>query len=503
MKKFFSILSGALLLSAAATASAAVDRTPSSTSPPIISWQPPASYKAPSSGRTALTDLSQPMPFVPVTPCRQYDSRNSTVLADNTPRTVTLTGAPCGIPASAKAVAVNITVFNITGAGSNGVFKVGISAPPPTSWINYPFSETQRANAGTLGLTGAGAIVVQVNQGAGSVDFLVDVFGWYGDTTTSGEFRVINAAASGWGVLGEETGINGIGVYGFTSADGGRGVFGANASTTGIITGVHGQIAGAGSFGSAAVKGTVLGITLTGTPGFSVTPGGLFTGDRGILGYCPNAGGGGVIGAESNAAGTGNQEWGGLAVNGFSVYGSNNGSIGGNFSVTGTLSKGAGSFKIDHPLDPENKYLYHSFVESPDMMNVYNGNIVLNSRGEATVVLPDWFEVLNRDFRYHLTAIGQPSPNLFIAREVEGNEFQIAGGRPGTKVSWTVTGIRHDRFAEANRIPGEVMKAENERGLYLHPEAFGKPASQSIESLRAGPVAKEIREYMEREQQPR
>lgn len=47
----------------------------------------------------------------------------------------------------------------------------------------------------------------------------------------------------------------------------------------------------------------------------------------------------------------------------------------GNVAVQNTLSKGGGSFKIDHPLDPENKYLYHSFVESPDMMNVYNGNI--------------------------------------------------------------------------------------------------------------------------------
>jgi hypothetical protein len=62
--------------------------------------------------------------------------------------------------------------------------------------------------------------------------------------------------------------------------------------------------------------------------------------------------------------------------------------------VLGTLTKGAGMFKIDHPLDLENKYLSHSFVESPNMMNVYDGMVVLDSRGQAC--LPEWFEGLNR-----------------------------------------------------------------------------------------------------------
>lgn len=144
----------------------------------------------------------------------------------------------------------------------------------------------------------------------------------------------------------------------------------------------------------------------------------------------------------------------------------------GNVQVTGTMTKGAGSFKIDHPLDPENKYLYHSFVESPDMMNVYNGNVILDATGEATVELPAYFEALNRDFRYQLTAIGAPGPNLYIAAKIANNQFTIAGGNPGMEVSWQVTGIRHDKFAEANRIKIEVDKPENERGKYLHPEAY-------------------------------
>ncbi len=129
--------------------------------------------------RQALILPSSPLPFVAIAPCREYDSRSTTPLVENTPRTVTLTGAPCGIPAAAQAAAVNITVFNITGAGSNGVFKVSTVSPPTTAWINYPKTETQRANAGVVALTAAGAIVVQVNQGSGFVDFVVDVAGYY------------------------------------------------------------------------------------------------------------------------------------------------------------------------------------------------------------------------------------------------------------------------------------------------------------------------------------
>ena len=94
--------------------------------------------------------------------------------------------------------------------------------------------------------------------------------------------------------------------------------------------------------------------------------------------------------------------------------------------------------------------------------------------GEAWIGLPEWFEALNRDFRYQLTAIGAPSPNLYVAEEVSGNRFKIAGGEPGAKVSWQLTGIRHDAWAEAHRIPVEEDKPELERGTYLHPELFGQ-----------------------------
>jgi len=145
----------------------------------------------------------------------------------------------------------------------------------------------------------------------------------------------------------------------------------------------------------------------------------------------------------------------------------------GDVTLTGEFVYGKGGSKIDHPLDPENKYLRHSSVESPEMKNVYDGVVTLDGRGEATVQLPEYFQALNGDFRYQLTAIGAPGPNLYVAEKISDNRFRIAGGEPGMEVSWQVTGIRKDAFAEANRIQVETNKPVDEQGKYLHPEAYG------------------------------
>ena len=152
----------------------------------------------------------------------------------------------------------------------------------------------------------------------------------------------------------------------------------------------------------------------------------------------------------------------------------------GNVHVAGPITKAASTFKIDHPLDPENKYLSHSFVESPDMMNIYNGIVTLGKNGSAEVTLPDWFEALNREFRYQLTCIGGFAP-VYVAKKVNGNRFRIAGGKPGMEVSWQLTGVRKDAYAETHRVPVEEIKPIAERGSYLHPEAFGKSAEKSVQ----------------------
>ena len=198
----------------------------------------------------------------------------------------------------------------------------------------------------------------------------------------------------------------------------------------------------------------------------------------------------GIIGA---AAGTSTSEkYGvfGYTVQGngtkYAVYGDSGGGnnlyagyFNGAVNVTGNLSKGGGSFKIDHPTDPENKFLFHSFVESPDMKNIYDGIIITDSDGNAVVELPNYFEALNKDFRYQLTVLGILA-HAIISSEIENNKFKIKTDKPNVKVSWQVTGIRQDAFAEQNRIIPEVEKNTNEKGKYLHPTAFKKPINMSI-----------------------
>jgi hypothetical protein len=173
----------------------------------------------------------------------------------------------------------------------------------------------------------------------------------------------------------------------------------------------------------------------------------------------------------------------GLLSNGLAGSFSGDVQITGNLDITGSVSKGGGSFKIDHPLDPENRYLYHSFVESPDMKNIYDGNAVTDENSEAIITLPDYFEALNKDFRYQLTVIGQFAQAI-VAEKIKGNRFKIRTSAPGIEVSWQVTGIRQDAWANKNRIPIEEEKPEPERGTYLSPESFNQPEERGVEWAR-------------------
>ncbi len=182
----------------------------------------------------------------------------------------------------------------------------------------------------------------------------------------------------------------------------------------------------------------------------------------GVNGLNPttNPNGAGVRGVAPNGA------WAGDFVGPFRVQG--DAQVFQDLHVFGTLTKAAGSFKIDHPLDPKNKYLSHSFVESPDMMNIYNGNVVTNAQGEAMVEMPSYFDALNRDFRYQLTVIGQFAQAM-VMEKINGNRFKIKTDKPNVEVSWQVTGIRKDKFAEEHRIKVESDKPESERGKLQNP----------------------------------
>jgi len=118
-------------------------------------------------------------------------------------------------------------------------------------------------------------------------------------------------------------------------------------------------------------------------------------------------------------------------------------------------------------------------VESPDMMNIYNGNVTTDADGFAVVTMPDWFEALNGDFRYQLTAVGQFAQAM-VASKIKDGKFTIRTDKPNVEISWQVTGIRHDAWAKAHRIPTEEIKPPNEQGKYLHPELFGAGPEKQV-----------------------
>jgi hypothetical protein len=256
------------------------------------------------------------------------------------------------------------------------------------------------------------------------------------------------------GLLG--TGVQGSGARAGSTAEGGVGVSGQGA------TGVNGGI-GVQAFGGDASSGFDAGAGVMAIGGLNV------------------AGNGGVALAAFGGPGSGNGNRGGTGIFAFGGRGKDGASdafagvFDGDVLITGKLVKGSGSFKIDHPLDPANKYLSHSFVESPDMMNIYNGVVTTDSNGDAQIQLPEYFDALNRDFRYQLTVIGTLAKTI-VAEKIKDNHFRIKTNLPNVEVSWQVTGIRQDAYANTNPIPVEEDKPEAERGFYLHPEAFGQPS---------------------------
>jgi hypothetical protein len=214
------------------------------------------------------------------------------------------------------------------------------------------------------------------------------------------------------------------------------------------------------------------GAGVIGNGGFSDSDdGGTGVAGQGARGLNGN-GGRGVRALGGSSGGAGTRGGTGLeAVKGFGVNGGSDGlaanflgnfQVIGNTHVTGTLSKGGGSFKIDHPLDPENKYLSHSFVESPDMMNIYNGNITTDSNGVAVIELPDYFDSLNRDFRYQLTVVGQFAQAI-VAEEVKENRFTIQTSAPEKSHG---DGHSTGRMGDKNRIK---VKRTNQKNGHLSP----------------------------------
>jgi trimeric autotransporter adhesin len=359
---------------------------------------------------------------------------------------------------------------DLTGGGTSGNVTLNVN----TSALNSTYAQLNAANTFTGNqivngnLTTYGSTYAEGGLSGEATPSSVGVYGF--DTTSGGVVGVYGTSSNGVGVGGVSgsccsygvEGTGNVGVSGNGNSFGVEGiapvlgVWGESTSSTG--TGVQ------GSGGSSSGGNGVFGIGYDGVSGEGS--------NIGVVGTSPTGIGMAAYSTTTSDALFAENQSGGLAA---FFYGS--------IDVDGNLAKAGGSFKIDDPLDPANKYLYHSFVESPDMMNVYNGNVTTDAEGNATVQMPKWFEALNRDFRYQLTVIGQFA-QAYISSELENQQFSIKTDKPNVKVSWQVTGIRQDAWANAHRIPVEVEKPANERGYYMHPELFGAPAEKSIAAHR-------------------
>lgn len=397
------------------------------------------------------------------------------------------TGQVFGVAGSTNSTGTNAAgVSGFEGATTGQVFGVAGST-----------NSTGSGSAGVSGFNGAttGKVFGVVGSTNSATNFSVGVSGFEGATTgqvvgVSGETNSTTNQATGvFGFEGATTGQV-FGVSGGTNSatNGAAGVNGFANATSGTVYGVAGfssSTTGVATLGQAnASSGTP-----TGVLGSTVSPSGIgvfglssiASAGKGVQGQTESTSGGvaGMFVAHGGAGLILQGLSGSTFTNEFSVDAAGNGFYAGNLNVTGKLTKGSGSFKIDHPLDPANKYLSHSFVESPDMMNVYNGNATTDRHGFATVTLPDYFEALNQDFRYQLTVIGKFAQAI-VAKKIAANRFVIRTSKPNVEVSWQVTGIRQDAYAKAYRIPVEEEKPPQEQGRYLHPELFGAPPEQAV-----------------------
>jgi hypothetical protein len=365
-----------------------------------------------------------------------FNADTGTGVRGHSPRGTGVQGTSTGVPETSDKVGVGVAGSNFAGTGPDG-------AAVPANGVGV-----DGFNAGTgIGVRGHSP------DGTG-VQGTSNIVGVRGSVETNG-FGVWGKSNGGQGVRGESFGggDRSIGVSGKSFGGGGQGVRGESFGGGGSI-GVSGS---SGDFG--------IGVHGENTSSFGI----------GVSGENTSGGSFGIGVAGQAAPNSGRA---GFFDGGISII------------------NGPNSFKIDHPLDPENKYLVHTSVESSEKKNVYDGVARLDEEGAAWIELPEWFEALNGDFRYQLTAVGGSAPGLHVAEEVSENRFKIAGGEEGMKVCWQVTGTRKDPWATANPFEVEQEKPEEERGRYLDPALYDAPEEQRV---MIGPP---IPEAVEEEQRP-
>jgi hypothetical protein len=320
-----------------------------------------------------------------------------------------------------------------------GIGSISLNASPSTVQTNFGgLSWSIGGSANNYGFQGV------VGDGSGLVNSWTSA-----DVTTAGLYGNNESTTGGAGVFG--AGVQGV--VGLTNFTNGYGVFARNfgATNAGFMVGVLGD-GGHGVWGQTQVTGGVgvygLYNPVGGNPNYSQTAGVA-------LAIAPN--GAGVVGEGAFP------DWGVVSI--------------GDLGATGTKT-----FIIDHPEDPANKGLRHYSIESNEVLNVYRGTVTFDDNGNASITLPTYFDDININFSYQLTPVGAPSPGMYVSKEIQGNKFEIAGGTPNAKVSWTVYGERNDQYIQANPNSkiAEFDKPEHLKGKYYDPRSHGQDRSNGI-----------------------
>jgi hypothetical protein len=424
------------------------------------------------------------------------DATNRGLLIPRVALTATNSNAPIG-----AGIANSLLVYNTATAGvaPNNVTP-GYYYWDGTSWQRL-------LNGNTAWLTTGNAGTNPTNNFIGTTDNQAFVFRTNNTERmrllANGQFVVNNAAPFAGDIFSSYAAGTNYAVNAYATGSG-AGVYSQNTSTGFSIVSVHNSTGGnliasntatgtgrAGEFQTLNTTGTAITLFATnqstnaGTTHSAIW--GQSSGTRGIVGLS--------LLANNNSIGINGQYIGGGNIDAIGVLGLANSNVNwgygvfgqgnwralygnGNFAVTGTKA-----FQIDHPFDPENKFLLHYCLESPEVLNMYRGTITLDENGDAYIELPNYFNAININFSYHLTPMGASMPNLYIAEEInQKGIFKVSGGIPNKKISWTVYAERNDEWIKQNPFSKsiELDKKPHEKGKYLRPELYNQPNDKAI-----------------------
>ena len=388
------------------------------------------------------------------------------------------------------AVLNDLNNFNSAISGSAAWLEIGVRCPagsgeyttlsPRQQLTAAPYALSLRPGAEIIGSTGGETILHVANDYVPPDNFSSSIGIWsegvtegiFGYSSSDGGIGVKGLNIDGTGTEGTGNmgvaGYGGIyGVYGYGPASVSIGVFGDTLIGTGVAGGSE---SGAGGYfqsgapccNGAAVKAwnTSSGIGVWASSGTNAA---LFgQGGSGVVGEATFNGGSGVIGRLGASVTSG---WAGQFL--------------GNVDVTGTINGAASLTQIDHPLDPANRFLNQSAIVSPEMLVMVNGNAVTGEDGFAVVHLPEWLTALAGDYRYQLTPVGQFAQAI-VASKVQDGQFTIQTDKAKVEVSWQVSGVRMDAYAQQHPLVVEQTKPDELQGKYLHPALYGAGADLAI-----------------------